>query len=341
VIRKLSLLLAACVLGVLMTAPVVAQDAPQVVNVYSARHYGAMEDAFARFTEATGIEVRLSQGSVQSLLERLRAEGSQTPADVFFSIDAGALDLAASEGLLQPLGSEVITTAVPEDLRDPDDHWVAVSQRLRTFVYNPETVDPAELTSYADLADPKWNGRLCMRPATHIYTIALVGGLILELGEEEAQAVVEGWVANNPQFIDSDSRMVETVAAGGCDVALVNHYYFARALSENPELNARLAWADQDGSGVFRNVSAAGITSAAVNRDNALRLIEWMVTDGQAADSSGIPGGNFEFPTNPQAELAPILLELGEPVIKPLALSEYGDTQEAALALLERAGYGF
>lgn len=341
--RRIPLLIAVFALVLLLVAPAVAQDSRQVVNVYSARHYGAMEEAFVRFTEATGIEVRLSQGSVQSLLERLRAEGSQTPADVFFSIDAGALDLAAAEGLLQPIQSDVIAEAIPAELRDPDNQWVAVSQRLRTFVYNPDTVDPAELTTYADLADPKWAGRLCMRPATHIYTISLVGGLILDLGEDAAEQVVAGWVANNPQYIDSDSRMVETVAAGGCDVALVNHYYFARALSENPELNARLAWADQGegANGVFRNVSAIGITSAAVNYDNAVRLIEWMVTDGQAGDNSGIPGGGFEFPTNPEAEPAPVLVELGEPIINPLPLNEYGDVQETALALLERVGYGF
>jgi iron(III) transport system substrate-binding protein len=322
--------------------PAAAQER-QVVNVYSARHYGAMEAAFTAFTDATGIEVRLSQGSAQSILERLRAEGSQTVADAFFTIDAGGLDLAASEGLLQPVESEIIDAAVPEDLRGEDNLWFAVSQRMRTIMYNSTSVDPSELSTYEQLADPMWNGRLCMRPATHIYTVSLVGALINDLGEERAEEVVAGWVANNPTYIDSDTRILETIAAGGCDVGLTNHYYLARLLSEDPAFPVSIFWANQgeDERGVFRNVSGVGVTAAALNVDNAVRLIEWMVTDGQAADETGIPGGNYEFPVNPDVEVNPIIAEFGEFTIDSLSLSSYGDTQEAAIALLERAGYGF
>ncbi len=332
--------LALCVMGAVL--PAAAQER-EVVNVYSARHYGAMEAAFTSFTDATGIEVRLSQGSAQSILERLRAEGTQTVADVYFTIDAGGLDLAASEGLLQPVESDIITAAVPEDLRDPDNLWFAVSQRMRTIMYNPQTVDPSELSTYEQLADPMWNGRLCLRPATHIYTISLVGALINDLGEEAAETVVAGWVANNPTYIDSDTRILETIAAGGCDVGLTNHYYLARLLSEDPEFPVALFWANQgeDQRGVFRNVSGVGVTAAALNVENAITLIEWMVTDGQVGDETGIPGGNYEFPVNPDAELIPVIAEFGEFTIDPVTLSSYGDTQEAAVALLERAGYGF
>jgi iron(III) transport system substrate-binding protein len=339
--RFLMIGIAMLVLGAAVI-PAAAQER-EVVNVYSARHYGAMEAAFTAFTDATGIEVRLSQGSAQSILERLRAEGTQTVADLYFTIDAGGLGLAAAEGLLQPVDSEIISAAVPEDLRDPENRWFAVSQRMRTIMYNPSEVDPSELSTYAQLADPMWKGRLCMRPATHIYTISLVGALINDLGEEAAEAVVAGWVANEPTYIDSDSRILETIAAGGCDVGLTNHYYLARLLSQDPTFPVRLFWANQgeDERGVFRNVSGAGVTAAAVNRDNAVRLLEWMVTDGQAADQTGIPGGNFEFPVNPNAELNPIIADFGEFTIDPIALSSYGEVQEASLALLERAGYGF
>jgi iron(III) transport system substrate-binding protein len=331
---------ALCLLGVVL--PAAAQER-QVVNVYSARHYGAMEAAFTAFTDATGIEVRLSQGSAQSILERLRAEGSQTVADLFFTIDAGGLDLAATEGLLQPVESDIINAAVPEDLRDPDNLWFAVSQRMRTIMYNPNTVDPSELSTYEQLADPIWNGRLCLRPATHIYTISLTGALINDLGEEEAEEVVRGWVANNPTYIDSDTRILETIAAGGCDVGLTNHYYLGRMLTEDPAFPVSIFWTNQgeDERGVFRNISGVGVTAAALNVENAVRLIEWMVTDGQSADETGIPGGNYEFPVNPDAEVIPVIAEFGEFTIDPVALTSYGDTQEAALALLERAGYGF
>jgi iron(III) transport system substrate-binding protein len=341
-IRLMSLVVTALLLAVVTMLPVAAQERA-VVNVYSARHYGAMESAFTAFTDATGIEVRLSQGSAQSILERLRAEGSQTIADVFFTIDAGGLDLAASEALLQPIVSPVVDAAVPAELRDPDNLWVAVSQRVRTIMYNPQTVTVDELSTYEQLADPMWNGRLCLRPATHIYTISLVGSLLADLGEAEAERVVAGWVANNPQYIDSDTRILETIAAGGCDVGLTNQYYLARLLSEDPAFPVQLFWANQgeDERGAFRNVSGVGITAAALNVENAVRLVEWMVTDGQAADELGIPGGNYEFPVNAEAELNPIIAEFGEFTIDPLPLSEYGDYQEAAVALLERTGYGF
>jgi iron(III) transport system substrate-binding protein len=318
----------------------------QVVNVYSARTYGAMEQAFVNFTEETGIEVRVSQGSVQALIERLRAEGDQTPADVFFSIDAGTLDLAAEEGLLQPVESEVLAAAVPEDLRDPENRWFGISQRIRTIMYNPETVDPSELSTYEDLAHPKWNGRLCLRPATHIYTISLTASLVAAYGEEAAQEIVQGWVDNNPQYIDSDTEILNTVAAGGCDVALTNHYYLARLKNEDPEFPVEIFWANQgeEERGVFRNISGAGVTASAVNYENAVKLIEWMATTGQAADETGIPGGNFEFPVAEDAEINEVIAGFGdfsELIIDPLPLSEYGDYQAAAVTVLENAGYGF
>jgi iron(III) transport system substrate-binding protein len=323
-------------------APALAQDGG-VVNIYSARHYGAMEATFTRFTEETGIQVRLSQGTVQSLLERLRAEGSQTPADAFFSIDAGTLDLAADEGLLQAVESDVLTGAIPEALRHPDNLWFGVSQRMRVIVYNPAAVDPAQLSTVEQLADPMWKDRLCLRPATHIYTISLTGSLIAAYGEEAAQTIVDGWVANNPEYIDSDTRIIETIEAGGCDVGLVNQYYLARKISENPDYPVKLFWPNQaEGQrGVFRNISGIGVTAAALNRENAVRLIEWMATDGQAADSNGVPGGNFEYPVNPEAEIHPILEAFGPFVIDPLPLTDYGALQAQAIAILEQAGYGF
>jgi iron(III) transport system substrate-binding protein len=331
----------------------------QVVNVYSARTYGAMEAAFIRFTEETGIEVRVSQGSVQSLLQRLEAEGTQTPADAFFSIDAGTLQLAADKGLLQAVESEVLMSAVPMDLRSPDNLWFAVSQRFRTIMYNPATVQPEQLSTYAALADPMWKGRLCLRPATHIYTISLVGAMIAELGAEEAERVVAGWVANEPQYIDSDTRILETIEAGGCDVGITNHYYLGRKLGENPDFGVSLFWANQgeDQTGVVRNISGMGITTSALNRDNAVRLLEWMVTEGQAADENGIPGGNYEYPiayptaapmSDATAEpmmtdvpLHPIIAEFGPFKFNPLALTDYGALQAQALEILERTGYGF
>lgn len=324
-----------------VTAEVNAQD--NVVNVYSARHYGALEAPFEAFTAATGIEVRVSQGSPQALLERLRAEGDRTPADVFLAIDAGVLSLAAEEGLLQPIESALLLENIAPEYRDPNNYWFGLSIRVRTIAYNPDFVDPEDLSTYAALADPEWEGRLCMRPATHIYTISLVSSLIYHLGEEEALEVVEGWVANDPIYIDSDTRILETVASGGCDVGLINHYYYANLLAQNPDLNAKLFWVNQDEGGTFFNINGAGVTTNARNRENAIAFIEYLSSlEGQAGTPEGFPGSNNELPTNPVAEPFALFSELGEFQLNvEYPLWEYGDYQQAAVELLENAGYGF
>ena len=323
------------------TPPVEAQSG--VLNVYSSRHYGALESPFVAFEEATGIQVRVSDGAPRALLERLRAEGDRTPADVFLAIDAGVLSLAAAEGILQPIESEILLANIPESQRDPDNHWFGFSQRVRTMVYNPENVEVDELSTYEALADDVWQDRLCMRPATHIYTVSLVSSLIFHHGYDDALDIVEGWVDNNPIYINSDTRLIETVVAGGCDVALANHYYLARLINEDPDYPAKIFWANQEESGTFFNVNGAGVTANARNYDNAVIFLEYLSSlEGQSGTEEGFPGSNFEFPTNPDAEPNEIIAGFGE-FERDLdyALWEYGNYQEDAVRLLEEAGYGF
>ncbi|MCS7088969.1 MAG: extracellular solute-binding protein [Thermoflexales bacterium] len=331
--------------GALITAMLVVGNAhpasaqTRVVNVYSARHYGALEKVFAEFTRETGIQVRLSSGSSQALLERLRADGKQTPADVFLVIDAGTLQIAAQEGLLQPIRSQVLETVIPAELRDPQGRWFALTQRMRTIVYNPRRVKPEEVQDYADLANPKWRGRLCLRPATHIYTIALTSYLIANRGEREAERIVRGWVANRPQYIDSDSRILETIAAGKCDVAITNHYYLGNQLRRDPNFPVALAWANQKGSGVQVNVTGAGVTAGALNRDDAVKLLEWLATRGQDPGDAGLPGGNSEYPANPSQRPPAILERFGTFKADYAAIARYGELQAQSIKLLERARY--
>ncbi|NDJ62386.1 MAG: extracellular solute-binding protein [Chloroflexi bacterium] len=343
--RALSIFTAAILLIAVSLTPSAAQDDPGVVNVYSARHYGALEAPFVAFTEMTGIEVRVSQGSPRALLERLRAEGEQTPADVFLAIDAGVLSLAAEEGLLQPVESELLTENIDESQRDPDNLWFGLSQRVRTIMYNPEFVDPAELSTYAALADEQWQGRLCMRPATHIYTVSLVSSLIYHLGYDETRDIVSGWVANAPRYINSDTRMIETVAAGGCDVALANHYYLGRLRNEDPEYPVEIFWANQpdSGSGTFYNINGAGVTTAARNVENAVAFIEFLASDeGQSGAPEGFPGSNYEYPTNFAIAPNDVIATFGEFQLDlDYPLWEYGSLQATAVQLLEEAGYGF
>ncbi|MFV9506499.1 MAG: extracellular solute-binding protein [Oscillochloridaceae bacterium umkhey_bin13] len=339
---SLLLLTLAAIVGLVGASPVQAQGGPQVVNVYSARHYGAMEQVFQRFTQETGIEVRLSQGSAQSLVERLRAEGRQTPADVFMSIDAGTLWIAAEEGLLQPIDSALLRNTIPNSLRDPQDRWFGLSQRARVIVYNPNRVNPSELSTYAALGDSKWRGRLCLGPSSHIYTQALVASFIALHGERVTeQQIVRPWVRNNPRYIDSDTRILETIAAGGCDVGIVNHYYLGQQLARNPNFPVRIFWPNQNEAGAHVNISGMGVTAAARNRANAIRLIEWMATDGkgQGATADTLPGGNFEFPANPRAAVNPIIAGFGSFKIDPMGKFEYGRFQPSAIRLLQRAGY--
>lgn len=319
-----------------------APAGPEVVNVYSARHYGAVEEVMERFTADTGIEVLISQGSTQSIVERVLAEGTQTPADAVITIDGGSIELLANEGVLATIESDTITDAIPANLRDPENQWVGLSQRVRTLMYNPANVAAEEVpATYADLAEPQWQGRLCLRPASHIYTIALVASIIANEGEAEAERIVSGWVANNPVYINSDTRILETMEAGGCDAGIANHYYLGRILDENPDFPIQLVWANQETTGVHRNVVAMGVLESARNKANAFRLMEWLATEGQGAGTDTLPGGNHEFPANPAAEVHPVIANFGEWTVDELPIAEYGINQAAALELLATTGYGF
>ncbi|MCG8478670.1 MAG: extracellular solute-binding protein [Spirochaetales bacterium] len=344
----------ACLLVALMVAvPVFAGGggesadggaaAPRVVNLYSARHYGAVEEVMERFTAETGIDVRISQGSTQSVVERILAEGEHTPADAVITIDGGSIELLANEGVLATIDSDVLTEAIPANLRDPDGQWFGLSQRVRTLMYNPANVADDEVpATYADLADPRWRDRLALRPASHIYTIALVASIVANEGEAEAERIVRGWVANNPIYINSDTRILQTIEAGGADAGITNHYYLGRILdTSDPNFPVQIVWANQETTGVHRNVVAMGILETAANRENALTLLEWLATEGQGAGTDTISGGNHEFPANPNAEVHPVIAAFGEWRVDELPLAEYGYNQATALAILERTGYGF
>jgi iron(III) transport system substrate-binding protein len=308
-----------------------------VVNVYSSRHYG-VEPVFEEFTRETGIQVRFTTGPDAALRTRIKAEGRHTPADVFLAVDAGNLWLAAEEGLLQPVESAILTQNIPAHLRDPGNRWFGLTKRVRTIMYHPDRVSPAELSTYEDLAHPRWKGRLVLRPATHSYTQSLVASLIAAHGEGRAEEIVRGWVANEPQLIDSDTRILETLAAGGGDVALTNHYYLGRLLEANPAFPVKVFWANQRPAeqGAHVNISGAGITTHAPNVANALRFLEWLSSPrGQELFSKT----NHEYPANPDAPVHPIIAGFGEFRADNLPIGEFGRLQADAIKLLDRAGY--
>ena len=310
---------------------------PADLQIYSARHYD-LEGAFGQFTDETGISVDFISGDDAELLERLKAEGEDSPADVFMTVDAGNLWNAARQDELAALDSTVLNEAVPADLRDPEGRWYGLAMRARTVTYNPDNVDPAEFDAaetYAGLADPKWKGRLCMRDATSSYTQSLVASLIDLHGREKALEIAKGWVANDVQIMSNDVLLLEAIDAGTCDVGINNHYYLARTLAEKPDFNVELFWASQAGSGTHVNISGAGLVAGSDNAAEAQRLIEWLATTGQNA----FVDANHEFPVNPEAKPEPVIAGFGEFKRMPLNAEAYGDLNAEAVDLLAEAGY--
>lgn len=339
-------------------APTTAQDDPGVLNIYSSRHYGDLEAPFVKFQEETGIEVRVSAGTPTDLLSRLQADiarGDRSIADLFLAIDAGVLDKAAEEGLLQPLDNETLNANIAPEFRDPDGYWYGLSIRMRTLVYNPQNVTEEELSqlnTYADLGADIWAGRVCMRPASHIYTVSLFSSVVYHQGEEAALPIVQAIANNVTRYINSDTSIISAVAAGECDVAFVNHYYLGRLANGDAEAQetfnkVAIKWMNQEENGVFFNVNAAGVVKNAANYDNAVRFIEYMsALENQCGDLTCFPGSNYELPTNPEAEVnetvASFIERFGEYKLDTTyPLWEYGNYQDASIAVMEEAGFGF
>ncbi|MEN9300524.1 MAG: hypothetical protein RLZZ254_305 [Actinomycetota bacterium] len=303
------------------------------VTVYTGRHYG-IEPVFDEFTAETGIEVRFTTGSDPELRARLEAEGANTPADLIMTADAASIALAAEAGLLASVDNESILNAIPEELRAVDNTWFALSLRLRVIMSSSKRVTDAP-TTYAEVGDPKWKGKLCLRPSTHPYTQSLVAGLINNLGADEARSIVDSWVANEPLYINSDTDMLKAIQAGDCDVALTNSYYLGRLLQEDPEFPVTLTWPDQETFGAHLNVSAAAVTANAPNKDEAVALLEWLATKGQKSFSDT----NNEFPADPNVEPNSIIAGFGSYKADTKSVRELGRLNPAAVELLSAAGY--
>lgn len=317
------------------------QDGPEEFTIYSSRQAHLIEPLLARFSDDTGIETRLFTDDAGVLLQRLEAEGDSTPADVLITVDAGNLWQAANMELLQPLESRTLEENIPEHLRDPRGRWFGLSVRARTIVYSTERVDPEELSSYADLADERWEGRLCLRTSKKVYNQSLVAMMIAQRGEEETQDIVAGWVDNlaAPPFAN-DTAVMEAIEAGQCDVGIVNSYYFGRLERERPDLPLALFWANQgvagDARGVHVNISGAGLTRHADNPEAGRRLLEWL-SAGEA--QALFAGSNLEFPANPDVPADARVAAWGGFEPNVINVARAGELQADAVRLMDRAGY--
>jgi len=322
------------------TAAALPASAEEVV-VYSARNEQLIKPLFDAYTRDTGVRIKFITDKEGPLMARLKAEGRNTLGDMLLTVDAGNLWEASEEGLLRPITSKVLEANVPAHLRDPDHEWFGLSVRARTIVYNTGRVKPAELSTYEDLASPKWKGRLCLRTSKKVYNQSLVAMMITEYGEGKTEDMVRGWVGNlaTSPFPDDTSAM-EAVAAGQCDVTLVNTYYFGRLMRKKPDLRLAIFWPNQNlnnkASGVHVNVSGAGVTRHARNPAGAQKLIEWL-SSGKAQNL--FADVNLEYPVNPKVAPDKTVAAWGSYRQNLINVKEAGSLQAKAVKLMDRAGY--
>lgn len=316
-------------------------SAQQIVNVYSSRHYDTDDALYRNFTAATGIAVRVIEGDADTLLARIKREGEFSPADLFIAVDAGRLHRGVQEGVFSGVESGVLSDRIPASLRHPQGLWFGLSKRVRLFIVDPQRIDPATVSSYEMLADPDQSARILIRSSSNIYNQSLVASLLHHLGQEQAEAWCRGLVANmarGPQGGDTDQ--IRAVAAGEGDVAVTNHYYFARMLSGDNAADRTIAeklqviFPNQQDRGAHVNVSGAAVLKHAPNRANAVRLLEYLTTP-EAQQAFAI--ANHEFPVVADVPLSPVLESLGDFVGDELNASVLGSNNAAAVRMMDRA----
>lgn len=327
-------------------APASAED--NVVNIYSSRHYPTDEAMYERFTSETGIEVNRLEASGDVLIERMTNEGRNSPADVYITVDVGRLWRAEEAGLFQPTRSATLRSRIPRNLRHPRGYWYGFSTRARVIFYNKDVIDPANLRTYEDLADPRWENQICIRSSGNIYNLSLLASLIEHHGAEEAEKWAGGVVANfarDPQGGDTDQ--IRAVASGECGIAVANTYYFARILASDAEEDLRVAekvgiiFPNQEGRGLegrgaHANISGAGVVATAPHPENAVLFLEYLASD---LAQGYLANGNNEYPAVRGLLDNPVLLEMGEFEVDNVNVSVFGVNQAEAQRIFDRAGW--
>jgi iron(III) transport system substrate-binding protein len=307
------------------------------VVVYSARNEQLIKPLFDAYTKQTGVQIKFVTDKEGPLMERLKAEAANTPADMLITVDAGNLWQAANQGLLQPVASTTLNTNIPAHLRDPKNQWFGLSVRARTIFFNSQKLKATDLSSYEDLADAKWKGKLCLRTSKKVYNQSLTAMLIDEHGEAKTEQIIKGWVANlaTDVFAD-DTKMLEAIAAGQCEVGIANTYYYGRLMEKKPTLPISIFWANQNAKGVHVNVSGAGVTKYAKNPAGAQKLLEWLSSDKAQNLFTDL---DMEYPANPAVKADPKLLAWGSFKQNLINVNKAGELQTSAVKLMDRAGY--
>ena len=321
-----------------LAAPVLAQE----VNIYSSRHYDTDLALYDAFTAETGIRVNIIEGNGNELMARIQSEGANSPADIFWTVDAGNLHRAVEAGMFQPVQSEVLEARIPAAMQHPDNLWFGLTTRARVIFYNRAAGLPEGVADYEDLADPALADSICIRTSSNVYNVSLMAELIEALGDEAAEAWARGLAANlarAPQGGDTDQ--LKALAAGECRLAVSNTYYWGRLMaSTNPEDRAvaeaiGFIFPNQDNRGTHVNISGAGVLTTAPNRDNAIRFLEYLTTD---AVQQALADGNNEYPAVPGVAITGPIGAFTDFRASGVNMAIYGINAARAVAAYDRAG---
>ena len=322
-------------------APAAAQE--KVLNLYSSRHYQTDDALYENFTRKTGIKVNRIEAAEDPLIERMKNEGARSPADVLVTVDAGRLWRAEQAGLLQPVRSKLLEERIPRELRHPDGLWFAFSIRARPVFYLKGAVKPGDIRDYEDLADPKFKGKICVRSGSSIYNLSLMSSMIASAGPEKAEAWARGVVANMARAPKGgDTDQLTALAAGECQVAVANTYYYVRlAKSAKPEERAvaekiGVVFPNQGGRGTHINISGAGVARHAPHREAAIQFLEYLASP-EAQEY--FANGNNEYPIVGTLKGNKELAALGDFKRDSLNVSLFGRNQGAAQMIYDRAGW--
>ncbi|HEY9829667.1 MAG TPA: Fe(3+) ABC transporter substrate-binding protein [Stenomitos sp.] len=313
------------------------------INLYSSRHYDTDNALYQNFTKQTGIKVNLIEGKADELIERIKSEGANSPADVLITVDAGGFWRAQKEGALQPISSAKLESAVPENLRSPEGYWFGLAKRARVIVYNKDKVKPDQLSTYDALAQPEWKGRVCVRSSDNIYNQSLVASNIESKGVEKTEEWAKGLVRNFARPPEgNDTAQIKAVAAGQCDVAIVNHYYVGRLKDSKDAQEQKTAsqvgvfFPNQNEGGTHINISGAGVAAKAPHKENAIKFVEYLATP-EAQEI--FANGSYEYPVVSGLKPNPAVASFGDFKESNLKVVAYGEKNPEAVKVMDRAGW--
>ncbi len=320
-----------------------ATYAEDVVNVYTSRHYQTDDALYDNFTKETGIKINLIEGKGAALIERIKSEGANSPADVLITVDAGNLWRAEQKDIFQSVSSDKLDANIPENLRHPDQKWYGLSTRARMIFFDKAKIKDGEITSYEDLADPKWKGKVCIRKSSNIYNQSLLASIVEAKGEEAAEKWASDVVANFArQPVKGDTNQLRGIGSGECEIAVANSYYFVRLLTTPKDQDKGLAdklgyvFPNQSDRGTHVNISGAGVVKSAPNKEAAVKFLEYLTSE-QA--QSYFADGNNEFPVVSGVAPNSAVKGLGDFKVDTVNVSVYGKNQITAQKIFDRVGW--